>query len=520
MGRGLGFDFGRGALWLGISGAVARIFGVIAQIVLGSSLTDSDFGVFALATGVTSLTMCFRGGNVGGYLQNLDDERFQQTAGGFLRLSGLACLGGAGATLLAAVWVPVLVAAPDIRGLLVAFAVVALLPFFSIPSRARLASHLAFGRLAIVDCVAAFVRAAIAIVLALRGMGAYALVIPVVMGGVVEALLLNCLRPVGVLRLACEADNTKAAIHTVRWTALAAVASTMIYQGDYLGAAWFVSTDILGQYFFAYSLSNQVGYLATSMVGGIVAPIIARMGEDRQRQEAAGRRLASSLAILMPGMLMVLPVAFPEVDRLVWGGRWEGVRVPMLLLAPHLACLLTTTVLYGALHGRGHFRMPALLDCLRAVALLAGAALGGGLFKSADGIALGVLLLGGTSSVFASVMVAHRLGIPCLGGLKLLGGGPLLSLAVAILLRHGMDIVEGWSGATHAHDPRWLIEAAVAAIVFLTTYVATCRLMFPNASAELLRFVQRTTSSLPKSGGDGPGRKETDALSGEMNREA
>lgn len=496
MGKGLGFDFGRGALWLGVSSAAARACGVVAQLVLGGSLSDADFGIFALAMGVTSLTMCLRGGNVVGYLQTLDHERFRREAGGFIRLSGLACLIGLGATLLAALWAPAFVATPGIRGVLVAFACTSCVPFFSMPSRARLAACLAFGRLAVVDCVSAFVRAGVAIALAVQGMGAYALVIPIVVSGVVEVLLLNHLMPVPVLRLAVHADNTRAAAHTVRWTMLAAVASTMIYQGDYLGASYFVSTDVLGQYFFAYSLCNQIGYLSTSMLGGIIAPIIARMGDDQQRQEAAGRRLAAGLALVMPGILMTLPVAFPEFDRLVWSGRWEGVRWPLVLMAPHLACLLTTTLLHGALHGRGHFRLPALLECVRAVALLAGAALGAAWFHTAGGIALGALLLGGTASVVASVAVTHALGGSRVAAARLLGGGPLLVLAVATLIRHGGDTVQGWSGATLGQDPRWFIEALAMVAVFLVAYGAACRLVFPDSTRDLLRFVQQTRSSL------------------------
>jgi len=499
MGKGLGFDFGRGALWLGVSSAAARAFGVVAQLVLGASLSDADFGVFALAMGLTSLTMCLRGGNVGGYLQTLDDERFPKEAGGFIRLSGLACLIGLGATLLAALWAPAFVATRGVRGVLVAFAGTACVSFFSMPSRACLAARLAFGRLAVVDCVSAFVRAGVAIALAVQGMGAYALVIPIVASGIVEAILLNRFMPVPVLRLAVRAGNTRAAAHTVRWTMLAALASTMIYQGDYLGASYFVSTDVLGQYFFAYSLCNQIGYLSTSMLGGIIAPIIARMGDDRQRQEAAGRRLAAGLALVIPGILMTLPVAFPEFDRLVWGGRWEVVRWPLVLMAPHLACLLTTTLLYGALHGRGHFRLPALLDCMRAVALLAGAALGAAWFHTAGGIAIGALLLGGTASVVASVAVTASLGNSRVAAVKLLGGGPLLVLAIATLIRHGSDTVQGWSGATLGHDPRWFIEAVATAAVFLIAYGVACRLVFPESTRDLLQFVQQTRSSLTRS---------------------
>lgn len=496
MGKGLGFDFGRGALWLGAGNTAARALGVVAQLVLGAYLTDGDFGVFALATGVTSLTLCLRGGNIVGYLQTLDDERFRSQSGGFIRLSGLACLIGLGSTLLAALWAPAFVAARDIRGVLYVFAAMSCVPFFSMPSRACLAARLAFGRLAVVDCVSALVRAGLAIALALRGIGAYALVIPIAASAILEAILLQRLMPVPVLRLAVHADNTKAAAYTVRWTMLAAVASTMIYQGDYLGASYFVPTDVLGQYFFAYALCNQVGYLATSMLGAIIAPIIARMGDDHQRQEAAGLRLAAGLALFLPGILMILPVAFPEIDQLVWGGRWEGVRWPLLLIGPHLACLLTTTLLYGALHGRGHFRMPALLDCMRAVALLSGAALGAAVFRTAGGIALGTFLLGGTASVCASVAVARALGSSTGAALKLLGGGPLVAFTVAAAIRSGVDTIQGWSGARHAQDPRWWIEAFAVVTTFFIAYGATCRLVFPESTRDLLGFIGRTWFSL------------------------
>lgn len=491
MARNLAINFARGAVWLGISSVAARVFGLLAQIILGAHLTDSDFGVFAHATGITALTLCLRGGNVAGYLQNLKDDRFQTEAGGYIRLSGLACLIGLTATLSAAGAAPFFSAERDLPAVLAGFALIAIAPFYAMPPRARLAGTLSFGRLAYVEGVTSLIRASTAIALALGGLGVYALVTPVVVAGWAEVILLRCLMPVATLRMAMQATNTRDALKTTYWTTIGAVTSTIIYQGDYLAASFFVSTEVLGQYFFAYALCNQLGYLSISMLGRLVAPIVAQMGADNHRQAATATRIAASLALIMPAILMPLPIAFPALDEYLWGGRWEAIRASLFIISTHLACLLTTTALYGVLHGRGDFRRPALLEFIRVASLLTGVAVGGGLLQSTSGIALGALLLGGTSSIFISIFVTRTLGATPRDSTLPLLAGPFLGLTAATLARHLANDLQGWSGAATIYDPRWFLEAATAVSLFLVIYLVTSRIAFPKPTDDIRRLIRQ-----------------------------
>ncbi len=491
MARNLAINFARGALWLGISSVTARVFGLLAQIILGAHLTDSDFGVFAHATGITALTLCLRGGNVAGYLQNLTDDRFKTEAGGYIRLSGLACLIGLTATLSAAGAAPFFSAERDLPAVLAGFALIAIAPFYAMPPRARLAGSLSFGRLACVEGMTSLIRASTAIALALGGLGIYALVIPVVVAGWTEVILLRCLMPVATLRMAMRATNTCDALKTTFWTTLGAVTSTVIYQGDYLAASFFVSTEVLGQYFFAYALCNQLGYFSVSMLGKLVAPIISKLDVDERRQARTADRIAASLALIMPAILMTLPIAFPELDNFLWGGRWENIRSPLLIISTHLGCLLTTTVLYGVLHGRGDFRKPALLEFIRALALLTGVAVGAALLHSPTGIGLGALLLGGSSSVFISILVTRAMGKSAVDSTLPLIAGPVIGLGVAKITRHLFDALHGWSGATTTFDPRWCLEAAAVVPLFLFAYFVVIRITFPKQTEDILKLIRQ-----------------------------
>ncbi len=497
---GIGRSFGRGAAFLSIGAVASRFASFLSQIVLGAVLTKEQFGIFGVALGVLAVTGCLRGGVVHQYLQTLNPKRFNSEAGPYVRLAGYASAIGAVATAIAAILVPSWMSEPALRSVLIVLAVNALTPFFNSPLRARMQVEMRFGTMTAVDSINAVLRTVVAVTLAYAGAGALALAVPLLASAMFEGIVFRIMLRLRIFSLARSPGRLDEAFRTVRWTILLAIASTTVYQGDYLASSLFAPAAVVGVYYFAYGLCNQSALVAGSMLGEVVAPATAKLRSDPARLAAAVLRIARGLGLLIPGLVFVIPVIFPEVDYLVWKGRWHEASAITFALSLQVTILLITTLLYSTRQGQGDFRSPAILECIRGAAVMLGAGLGAYLSPTPFGIATGVLALGGTTSLVVGAWMIRSMGVSGPRAVMVMLGGPLAACGLAIALRYGMDHVQGWSGAGEAHRWRWAIEILAGAVSFFALYAVIVRLFFhhslrdmigiaPARLARLLRFL-------------------------------
>lgn len=492
----------RGSAVFGISAVGSRISGLIGHCVLGSYLSDEDFGLFGIAIGTLSVTFALRNAGVQPVLQALPDDEFYRDGGGLLRLSTIATGFGLLMTVLAAGIAPCFGGSYKLSWMLVLSAVAATMPALAMPSRSRLQANLRFVPLAAIDTSSAFLRSGLAIALAVGGGGSAALIVPLLVSGAAEAMATACLAPVPVISMLWRASNTHGAMRTVRWTAVSAIATTLVTQGDYLGASCVVSAQVVGQYFFAYSLCNQMNLLLSTVLTNITIPIVAALRYDANRQTRAAEQVARTLGIVVPGLMICLPTAFREIDLLIWGGRWQHLQATLLPLASSMAAMLTTTLLYCILQATGSFRLPALLELGRGTLVVIGAIVGSYFLPTSRGIALGVGICAGLPSVAFSVAVAGRVGLSISSAIRAFGGPLCIGLLASIGNRFLFDQCLGWSGAAAAYDPRWAIEAAAVGILTGLTYAVLCFLFLPTTSRSVVtfltcRFGRKSNAALP-----------------------
>jgi O-antigen/teichoic acid export membrane protein len=482
---GLARSFARNVSFLAISAVVSRVTGLLAQLVLGRILTEEEFGVFGIALGIMIFTGCLRGGEVHHYLQTIRSDRFEEEAAPFVRVACGASLLGALATLVAAGLSALVAPSGWLPLVLVILAAHAAMPFINAPLRARL---LVDGRIALltkVDIANSMLRVGIVLGAAMLGAGPLTLAIQLLASSIFEAVVLWFITRVPVLRMACRRGGEREAFGVVRWTVLAGVATTSVLQGDYFAASLFAGPAVIGVYYFLFGLCNQSAYLAATMLREAVGPAIARVSDDPDRRASAARRIASGLALVIPAVVFAVPVVFPELDRAVWNGRWGAWEWVAIVLSAHVCLLITTTLLYGTLQGMRDYRTPARLELWRAIGIVAGAGVGAWLSPTPMGIALGVLVIGGTVSGLntAAILVMHR--VTRVRALTIAYLPVLLGVLLASGYRWVVDGVSGWSGATGAGDARWLVEMVVTGVGFFAVYAALARLLFRSLVRDL-----------------------------------
>jgi O-antigen/teichoic acid export membrane protein len=492
----LGASFGRGAAFLSLGAVVSRITSFVAQIALGSLLTAEQFGVFGLALGYITWTTCLRGGVVHTYLQTLKPERFVEEAAPYVRLSFFASLFGALATFVLAAVVPQWRPEPLLGLVLLIMGIHAMMPFFNSAYRACMQVRMQFGAIAAVDSINSIARVVVAVGLAYGGWGPVALAAQLLVSAVIEAVVFAWVTRLPLLTILRTPGDLRPAFHTVRWTVLLAIASTAVYQGDYFAAGLFAPTAVVGLYYFTYGLCNQSGYLAATMLAEIVGPTIAKVRDEPARRAAAALRIANALSILLPGLSFGIPVIFPEFERLIWGGRWEEAKWVAFVLSAQVSLLLTTTLLYATRQGMGDFRTPAILECVRAVAVMLGAGAGALVSPTPMGIAVGALAVGGSTTVLLSTWLIRALGAPAWSALRSLLAPQIAAALAALGLRWLADRYGGYTGATGPRDWRWAIEGIVMGIAFVVAYAAICRLLFRPILLDMIGIAPRRIAAV------------------------
>ena len=80
----------------------ARFAGLITQVITAWYLTPDDFGIYAIALGITTFTLIMRGGGTGLIYQTMRPQEYAAVGGGLIRLALIFAVLGALFTLGAA----------------------------------------------------------------------------------------------------------------------------------------------------------------------------------------------------------------------------------------------------------------------------------------------------------------------------------------------------------------------------------------------------------------------------------
>ncbi|MFO0827610.1 MAG: oligosaccharide flippase family protein [Phycisphaerales bacterium] len=472
-----------------IAAIVSRIVSFASQIVLGRVLTEAQFGVFAKAFGVTAATGCLRSGGVQQYLQTLPQDRFEREVGPYLMIATIAATIGGGATLAAAFIAPAFYGLPEMRWPLVVLAASVFLNAIAWVFRARLQSEMRFVTLAATDLANMFMRAILAVSLAMLGGGALALAVPIMAATFVEFVVFGSRARMRREHWRTSRSELRAAWGVARWTLLWMIGSTVVFQGDYFAASFFVTEEALGVYYFTVSLCNQPNYVIASAMLELVGPAVSRLNDAPERRASAVMRLARGIGVFLPLVAFVVPVLLPELDRMVWRGKWAAAHWPAFLLSLDICFLSATYLLYGAVNAIGAFRFAAVLECIRAAGVVTGAALGGFLFGTPMGLAaMGCLVAGGTSAVISSIILRQFGAHPVRGFLSVLVG-PCIVAATMVPLRLGLDAISGWSGADDLHRWRYGIEMAGAGVAYAIASIVLARTVFRSRIREAVAIM-------------------------------
>ena len=259
--------------------------------------------------------------------------------------------------------------APELAPLIWIAALGAPLRALGVVSEATLGVRMKFALLARATVAKGLIQPLLSVILALAGLGAYALVIPLPVVALVG--LAMTWRAAGVRFAGGPAFGLWGGI--LRASGFLFGTNTMytlVRQGDYLILGFFLSKPIVGVYFFAFSLSTQVATLLAGNLATVLTPGLSRLKDDRPRLIRAFFEAGDTMGyIAMPAAILLAVIAGPLLVML-YQDKWVDAIVPLQILsiAAGVAAVgwLNTTI-YAAL---GRFRLQFITSMIGASTFL------------------------------------------------------------------------------------------------------------------------------------------------------
>lgn len=468
----------KGAQWAFFSSISVRVLQMITTAVLAKILAPAEFGVFTLATIVTSAMALFP---EQGFAQVLiyrqgDIKRAANTA---LSLTAMT------STVLAAV---LFFGAPAVGRLFSTSQIImptrimaltlVLAGITTVPS-ALLDKELLFKRRAFAELPGWIVYACLSITLALRGHGVWSMIIGWAALSVVTMVatwIVSPVRPVLEFRL----GEAKEIISYGKHLVIGVLAAFVFLQIDKMAVGKWLGVTALGFYGIAFTVCSLPATNLTSVVNRVMFPAYSKLHGNMEEIRDVYLRTVKHLAIIAffaaVGM-MVLP---GPLIRVFYGPKWEP-AIPLFSILAFYGLVRTIGATADSVFmGTGH---PKYVQRMRTIQLL----IGGGLVYpvakrfGAEGVAMLFTVAYAVGTVYGLAMVQRILGI------KTVRWAEVVRWPTAASCMAGMV---SWLAVASFRGPSWT-AVLVTTTTLCCVYAASVFLLDRDTYRELHSMLRR-----------------------------
>lgn len=433
-----------GVRWSVVGRLVVQVVSLGYAVVLARLLTPDDFGTYGIALVLIQLVLFADAFRLEAALIQSKDTTEGALSAAAVFAAGFGIVASLVVILLAATlgdFFRLSSAAP----LLVAMSGVYVLRSLFIVNRVLIRRRLLFGALVAIDVAKVAIGGVVAIILAARGAGAWALVgyflsrVFVEMAG---SMIAAPWRPrawpdvrslPALLRFGLPSSASELLVY-------AQLNLTDLFVGRYLGAA------ALGLYQQAFALMSKPVSYFDDVVNRLAFPLMARKWHASGNLASAyARSFAIVTAAAAPGATATAVLA-PELIRVVYGPQWTGAIAILEVLAPLALLKVWQPVISAVFHARGRPMIEFVVNAVVVVllALLLWASRG----APASTAALATVAAFAAAALAGHTIVTRWLGLRQGAALRMLAGPAVACAGMAAagmaarqLLSKGGDLV-------------------------------------------------------------------------------
>ena len=481
-----------------LAGLAGRASALLSSIIVGLFLTQQEIGTYAVAVGILGFTAMLRAGGSSHYLPTIRAEDYDREAGRIFWWGLVFLALGALSTWIAAAAIPSfsgMQPPPMLEASLYLLAGRQIVMAFQQIGRMRMAARLEFAALAKLDVVNAIVRLGLTMVLAWRGAGALALVIPYAVSPVVELAYYVARGDMTRVSYRWVGATVAEMARQMAWPLLIAALVSLNTQVNFLLVKLVVPLATVGVFYFAYQLATQPATMLSSALSSVFAAHFARERGDARHEARAMRDAFSGTMLFVPIVMFGVVAAFPSAQKVIWNGKWDAATVPVILLASGASWSTALTLLTGPLAGLRQFRPIAGFEALKAVGVLGGAALGslvvwlarrmgdeapGWLQDDASVIAAATALVVTLVSIGQMLWLMPRYGMTRAEAARVVLHGPLLAATIAVAAYSlGTSITR--SAGLHGDRVASGVQFGCTVLVYGVTSLVAIRFMAENS---------------------------------------
>lgn len=413
LSRALGKATARGASWMMATTILSKIATSIAQVALGWILLPEHFGVFAGAASVAGLLNLLRDGGTNYILTQRGIRSYERIAGALFWM-GFAMSMISSLILLAAAW-PVAMygfAEPTPEAFWIIVIVAISNPINVVGSQllTKMRIGLQFAEASRLLLYSAMLRQAATVLFAYLGCGAMSFAYPYVICAVYESVAGYLATRERVWSRLPEIHLWRGLMRQSLWALAGASTNYLLDYGPNIVAVRLVDAATLGEFYFAFQITAQLGVLLGFAVQMVLFPVLARLNDEPERQSAAIVRSLHAMVLAGSGASMALVVAIEPLQRIIWPGKWEAAVAAVMILGVFYVWRISFGLSTAVLLARGRFKRHALLTLVEGLGLMGATALACWLAPSVAGIAwfVGVWLLVARFAVTYYVMRMHN----------------------------------------------------------------------------------------------------------------
>lgn len=341
-----------GVRWIAYARLVVEVVLFASMVWLAHLVPPAAFGLFAIVVIVQEVALRLPFEGIGGALvqcTHVDREHYQ--SGLALNLIVATCCGLITAVLVVLVVRPALGAEAEL--LMLAITPSFLLGALYAVSTAKLRRALDFRRLSILDLSLNAIRSLGALVLALIGLNASALVLGSLGGFAVATALALVFAPLPMPRWHPQAVRdllpygVPAGLATIAWTGFR--------NGDYAVIGAVLGPAAAGLYWRAYQLAVEYQGKIADAVAQIAFPVLSRTAGSRELHELRQRMVQLLAALVFPPLALLLVLA-PVLIPWMFGSDWQDSVAPTQILVFGGAATLAINAAGSALMAAGRAR--------------------------------------------------------------------------------------------------------------------------------------------------------------------
>jgi O-antigen/teichoic acid export membrane protein len=317
--------------WLGIAEIANRIFRLATTVVLARTFTAYDYGIASIIYTVVDLSFVLTiSPGFGAKIIQADEKDLKQACDTTYWLNWLICIGLFLTQCLAAFPIANAYKNPNLFLPLCAVACTYLwIPFFVVQSTLVQREN-RLKVTAIATLIQAILANFITVILALKGVGAWAVIIPIITTTPVWIIVCHqntSWRKPKQITLKNWHSITSFGIKMLGVNVLSRVRMNL----DYLLVGSFLGVEALGLYFFAFNAGLGISQSVINAFTSALYPHLCAAREDKQELKKQFFRSLKTVALIVIPLVTLQSSLAPFYVPIVFGQKWVG-GVPILIV--------------------------------------------------------------------------------------------------------------------------------------------------------------------------------------------